>query len=223
MAKRAVVLLSGGMDSATCAFLARQEGYEVHTLAIDYGQRMPRELAAAAAIAASVGAIHHQEVAMAVGAWGGSSLTDRSLPLPSGPVDGEVPTTYVPARNLIFFSCAVSYAEVIGAEAVFAGLIADAPIYPDARPEFLVAFEQAARLGTQAGVEGRPIRLETPLLFLTKAQIVRLGTTLGVDFGLTWSCYQGGERPCTRCDACRLRATGFRTAGVRDPLLAPPG
>ena len=218
------MLLSGGMDSATCAYVARQEGYDVHALSFDYGQRMAKELGAARAVASAARLAEHVVMPIGLGAWGGCAITDPRIPLPTGldvanPPTG-VPATYTPARNMIFLSCALSYAEAIGAEAIYVGLIGDYPSYPDARPEFLVAFEEAARLGTRSGVDGRPIRVETPLLFMTKAQIVALGAGLGVPFELTWSCYRGEERPCGACDACRLRASGFATARMADPALS---
>jgi 7-cyano-7-deazaguanine synthase len=222
--RKAVVLLSGGMDSATAAFVARQEGYEVHALSFEYGQRMPRELDAARAVANALGAAAHVVVPLGLSAWGGSSLTDAALPIPAeAAAPDAIPTTYVPARNMVFFSCAVSFAEAIGAEAIYSGYITGYPDYPDARPEFFVALEDLIRVGTRAGVKGQAVRIETPLLFLTKGDIVALGRRLGLDFGLTWSCYQGGTTPCGSCDACRLRAEGFRQAGIPDPLLGASG
>ncbi|MGE5707953.1 MAG: 7-cyano-7-deazaguanine synthase QueC [Bacteroidota bacterium] len=221
--KKAVVLLSGGLDSTTCAFIAKQEGYSVHALSFDYGQRLVREIESARKVAQAVGAMEHLVMKFDLSLWGGSALTS-DIDVPTGRVAPEdvedIPVTYVPGRNMIFLSMGISYAEAIGAEAVFIGVNAiDYSGYPDCRPEFVEAMQEAVRVGTKAGVEGRPIRIETPLLHLTKAQIIERGKQAGTDYGLTWSCYQGGDRPCGECDSCLLRARGFREAGAVDPLL----
>jgi 7-cyano-7-deazaguanine synthase len=226
--KRAVILLSGGMDSATVMAVARSNGYELQALSFDYGQRHHRELACARALAAFFKAREHKLLRIDLGRLGGSALTDRSIDVPRagrGWREGEqIPATYVPARNLILLSFAAAYAETAGAESIFIGANAvDYSGYPDCRPEFLRAFEEAVRLGTKAGAVGRPIRIEAPLLRLSKAQIVRLGASLLVPFELTWSCYRGGKRPCGKCDSCLLRAKGFAEAGIDDPLLVVGG
>jgi 7-cyano-7-deazaguanine synthase len=229
-AKRAVVLLSGGLDSATVLAIARAEGFSCHALSVDYGQRHDAELAAAARIAAALGAVEHRTAKIDLSVFGGSALTDRSIEVPTGGVKpGEIPVTYVPARNTIFLSLALAYAETRGAEAIFFGANAvDYSGYPDCRPEYMQLFERLANLATKAGVEGRPIRLHTPLISLTKAEIIRRGVELGVDYGLTVSCYQADSdgRACGACDACRLRRAGFRAAAVPDPTryyAAPAG
>lgn len=223
--KKAVVLLSGGLDSTTCAYVARSRGYEVHALSFDYGQRLVRELSSARAVARAVGAAEHVVMTFDLSRWGGSALTDARLELPVdrevAEMEATVPVTYVPGRNTIFLAFGLSFAEAVGAEAVFIGVNAyDYSGYPDCRPEFIAAFQQVAQLGTRTGIEGHPVRIETPLLHLTKAGIIRLGQSVGADYGLTWSCYQGGDRPCGRCDACLLRAKGFAEADLRDPALA---
>ncbi|MBU6427507.1 MAG: 7-cyano-7-deazaguanine synthase QueC [Cyanobacteria bacterium REEB65] len=221
--KRAIVLLSGGLDSTTCAYVARHEGYAIHALSFDYGQRLRRELDSAAKIASAVGAVEHVVMRFDLRQWGGSALTaDMPVPLGRTPEDMHtgIPVTYVPGRNTIFLAFGLSYAEAKGAEALYIGVNAiDSSGYPDCRPEFIRAFHEVARLGTKAGVEGSPVRLETPLLTLSKAEIVQLGLSVGADYALTWSCYVGGDRPCGRCDSCLLRAAGFAGANVPDPLL----
>lgn len=221
--KKAVVLLSGGLDSTTCTYYAKSHGYEVYALSFDYGQRLRRELDSARAVAQAVGAKEHVVMTFDLTRWGGSALTDSAIEVPTGRAVAEmeesIPVTYVPGRNTLFLSFGLSYAEAIGAEAVFIGVNAyDYSGYPDCRPEFIAAYQEMARLGTKAGVEGNPIRIETPLLHLDKAGIVKLGRSVGADFGLTWSCYQGGATPCGVCDACILRAKGFAEANSRDPL-----
>jgi len=223
--KKAVVVLSGGLDSTTCAALAREAGYELYPLTFDYGQRHRVELGAARKIAAYYGAADRHKIVRLdfFRDFGGSALTDDSIAVPERPdgavPDDEIPVTYVPGRNLIFLSVAVSYAETIAAEAVYIGVNAlDYSGYPDCRPEFVRSFEQTAALATKAGVGGRPVRIETPLVRMTKADIVREGVRLGVPFELTWSCYKGGDAPCGVCDSCLLRRKGFAEAGVRDPL-----
>jgi 7-cyano-7-deazaguanine synthase len=225
---RAVVLLSGGLDSTTAAAYARREGWDLYALTVRYGQRHEYEIEAARRIATTLGVVRHVEIDLDLAAFGGSSLVgdgdvprDRTLEAPE--VAGEIPSTYVPARNTIFLSLAMGWAEVIGAERIVIGVNAvDYSGYPDCRPEFIAAFEYLASLATRAGVTGRPLRIWTPLQHLTKAGIVRLGAELGVDFGLTHSCYDPdpGGRPCGRCDACQLRARGFEEAGIQDPSLS---
>ena len=221
----AVCLLSGGLDSATAAAIARSRGFEVYALSFDYGQRHRRELDAARAVARSLGAARHVVLSFDLRLWGGSALTS-GIELPSGrspeEMSREIPVTYVPARNIIFLSFALAWAETLDARHIFIGANQlDYSGYPDCREEFLRAFERMAAVGTKAGVEGRPVRIEAPLVHMSKADIIREGARLGVDFGLTWSCYGGGERPCGECDSCILREKGFREAGLSDPLLAP--
>lgn len=219
---KAVVLLSGGLDSATALFIARSRGYRCHCLVIDYGQRHRREIRSARAIAQAAGCpITLLRLRLP---WGGSALTDRRLPLPAGRsarrIGRGIPSTYVPARNTIFLGCAASFAEAIRAGAVFIGANAvDFSGYPDCRPAYYRAFRSVVRRGTKAGVEGRPIRIEIPLIHKTKAQIIRLGKRLGVPHELTWSCYRGGTRSCGSCDSCVLRTRGFSQAGLADPAL----
>lgn len=218
-ASRAVVLLSGGMDSATCLAIARAAGHECHTLAIDYGQRHRAELGAAARVSRQLGAATHRVVAMGLGGFGGSALTDAAVAVPEAPSAG-IPVTYVPARNTVFLSLALGLAEVLDADLIYAGMNAiDYSGYPDCRPAYAEAFQALANLATRRAVEGRPIRLETPLMALDKAAIVRRGLDLAVDFAATVSCYQASDdgEACGRCDACRLRAAGFAAAGVTDP------
>jgi 7-cyano-7-deazaguanine synthase len=221
--KRAVVLLSGGLDSSTCLAVALHDGYEAHALSVDYGQRHKGELARARRIARALGAAGHDVVKVDLSAFGGSALTDASIAVPKrrGPKPGEIPVTYVPARNTVLLALALARAETIGAEAIFVGVNAiDYSGYPDCRPAFLRAFERLARVATRAGVEGRPLAIEAPLLRLSKADIVRLGTRLGVPYRLTLSCYDPVRgRACGRCDACQLRRKGFAEAGVPDPTL----
>jgi 7-cyano-7-deazaguanine synthase len=217
--KQAVVLLSGGLDSATILALARRDGYSCHALSFAYGQRHSAELAAAAQVARALGAVEHKTVALDLSAIGGSALTDSSIPVPDHPSEG-IPVTYVPARNTVFLAVAVGWAEVLGAGHIFIGVNAvDYSGYPDCRPEFIAAFQQVANLGTKAGVEGRRLAIQAPLQQLSKAEIVRLGASLGVDYGLTVSCYSADAqgRACGVCDSCRLRRQGFADAGLPDP------
>ena len=222
-AKRAVVLLSGGLDSSTCLAVARRDGYEAHCLSVDYGQRHKGELGRARAVARALGAAGHQVVKVDLSTFGGSALTDAGIAVPKGrsarAMAADIPVTYVPARNTVMLALSLAHAEVIGAEAIYVGVNAvDYSGYPDCRPEFLRAFERLARLATKAGVSGRPIAIEAPLLRLSKAGIVRLGTALGVPYHLTQSCYDPVRgRACGRCDACQLRRKGFLEAGVPDP------
>jgi 7-cyano-7-deazaguanine synthase len=223
VAMRAVVLLSGGMDSATCLAMARRDGCECHALSFDYGQRHRAELEAATVVARRLGARTHRTLTIGLGDFGGSALTDERVAVPT-PTEAEgaggIPVTYVPARNTVFLAFALGLAEVLDADRIYAGMNAvDYSGYPDCRPEYIDAFQRLANLATKRGVEGRPIMLHAPLLRLSKADIVRAGTELGVDFAPTVSCYQAtaaGEA-CGRCDACRLRKGGFAAAGVADP------
>lgn len=219
--RTAVVLLSGGLDSATVLAIARAEGYVCHALSVDYGQRHGAELAAAARVAAALGAVAHKVVRIDLGAFGGSALTDSSIAVPTGGLQaGAIPITYVPARNTILLSLALAWAEVVDAQHIFFGANAvDYSGYPDCRPEFVRSFERLANLATKAAVEGRSLTVHTPIISLTKADIVRRGAALGVDYALTVSCYQADAegRACGACDACRLRRAGFEAAGFADP------
>ena len=221
--KRAVVLLSGGLDSSTCLAVARHEGFEAHCLSVDYGQRHKGELARARMVARALGAAGHRVVRVDLSAFGGSALTDATIAVPKGrsarAMAKDIPVTYVPARNTVMLALSLAHAEVIGAEAIFVGVNAiDYSGYPDCRPEFLRAFERLARVATKAGVGGRPLAIVAPLIRLSKADIVRLGTRLGVPYHLTQSCYDPVRgRACGRCDACQLRRKGFLEAGVPDP------
>ena len=215
----AVVLVSGGLDSATVLAIARDRGHRCHALSFDYGQRHRVELDAAHRVAAALGAVEHRMLAMPIGEFGHSALTDPAIPVSVQPTEG-IPSTYVPARNTIFLACALGYAEVIGARDIYIGVNAvDYSGYPDCRPEFIDAFERVANLATKAAVEGRRIRIHAPLIGFSKAEIIRRGAALGVDFAMTVSCYQPDEsgRACGRCDSCRLRRTGFEQAGIADP------
>ena len=219
--KIAVVLLSGGLDSATSLAMARKAGFRCHALSFDYGQRHKHELEAAAAVARAGGAHEHRVAVLGMGFIGGSALTDLALSVPRTPTTG-IPITYVPARNTVFLAVALGWAEVLGAQDLFIGVNAiDYSGSPDCRPEYLAAFEGLANLATKAGVEGTRFRVHAPLLHLTKAEIIKAGMELGVDYGLTLSCYAPNEvgRPCGVCDACRLRAKGFAEVGVADPAL----
>jgi 7-cyano-7-deazaguanine synthase len=225
--QRAIVLLSGGLDSSTALAIAVEQGYTPYTLSFRYGQRHERELAAAQAVGRHFGCVEHKVIDLDLRAFGGSALTDAAIDLPldrdEATLARGVPVTYVPARNLIFLSIATAYAEVNGAVDIFLGITAvDYSGYPDCRPEFLDAFAEAARLATKAGTEdGRTLRFYAPLITLSKAEIVREGTRLGVPWELTWSCYAGGEQACGRCDSCQLRLKGFTEAGLSDPLPYP--
>lgn len=216
---RAVVLLSGGLDSATTLAIAKAEGYVCHALSFDYGQRHGIELAAAETVARLLGADEHRVVSLPISDFGGSALTDERIDVPDDGGAG-IPVTYVPARNTVFLSFALAWAEVLGADAIFIGVNAiDYSGYPDCRPEFIDAFQSLAALATKQGVEGHPVRIEAPLIALSKAGIVRRGTDLGVDYAVTVSCYRADPegRACGRCDACRFRREGFAAAGMEDP------
>ncbi len=215
----AVVLLSGGLDSATVLAVARDRGYACHAISYDYGQRHGAELAAAQHVAAALGAVEHKVVRLDLGSIGGSALTDDAIDVPETPSEG-IPVTYVPARNTVFLAIALGWAEVLGARDLFIGVNAvDYSGYPDCRPEYIAAFESLANLATKAGVEGERFRVHAPLVDLSKADIVQRGQQLGVDYALTVSCYSADDsgRACGRCDACRLRCEGFAAAGVPDP------
>jgi 7-cyano-7-deazaguanine synthase len=221
--KKAVVLLSGGLDSSTAAAIAKSEGCELYALSFDYGQRHAREIDSAKAVADSLGAREHLIMPCDLRKIGSSALTDEiEVPLdrPESEMASGIPVTYVPARNTIFLSFALAYAESIGAEDIFIGVSQiDYSGYPDCRSEFIEAFERMANLATRAGVEGTArFRIHTPLAHLSKAETIRRGIELGLDYSLTWSCYLGGEKPCGRCDSCKLRLAGFAQAGARDPL-----
>lgn len=216
---RAVVLVSGGLDSTTVLAMARAQGYACYTLSFDYGQRHRAELAAAERVSRALGNVEHKVVSLNLDSIGGSALTDPDIAVPEKFTDG-IPVTYVPARNTVFLSIALGWAEVLGAEAIFIGVNAvDYSGYPDCRPQFVAAFETLANLATRAGVEGGYLRVEAPLMRLSKAEIIRQGLCLGVDYSLTVSCYQATVEglACGKCDACRLRRQGFQVAGVPDP------
>ena len=221
---KAVVLLSGGLDSATALAIAVHQGYQAHALSFRYGQRHAVELAAARRVAGKLGATEHQVVDIDLRAFGGSALTDDTIAVPhGGQADEQIPVTYVPARNTIFLSFALAWAEVLGSSDVFLGVSAvDYSGYPDCRPEFISAYEAMANLATKAAVEGRQrLTIHTPLIALSKAETIRRGLELGVDYGLTHSCYEpDGTRPCGTCDSCLLRARGFAELGIPDPARA---
>lgn len=217
--KPAVILLSGGLDSATVLAQAREQGFACHALSVSYGQRHVAELAAAARVAQALNVASHKQMHVNLDAVGGSALTDARIAVPETQTTG-IPATYVPARNTLFLSLALGYAEVLGARDLFIGVNAvDYSGYPDCRPQFIRAFEQLAALATKAGVEGAGFRVHAPLIDLSKADIIREGVRLGVDYALTVSCYQADEagRACGRCDSCRLRREGFEAAGLADP------
>lgn len=220
VAPRAVVLLSGGLDSTTCLAMAKAEGFDVYALSFDYGQRSSSELNAARSVAESMGVIQHHVIPLlGIGALGGSALTDSNVGVPEQESTG-IPVTYVPARNTVFLSYALALAEVIEANAIFIGVNArDYSGYPDCRPEFVAAFEAMANLATKAAVEGARMHIRTPLMELSKAEIIAAGAAIGVDYGITVSCYQADEqgRACGRCDSCRFRIKGFDESGLSDP------
>jgi 7-cyano-7-deazaguanine synthase len=216
---KAIVLLSGGLDSGTVLAIAREQGFACHALSLDYGQRHSAELAAARRVAQAIGVAEHKVIQIALDAFGGSALTDRGIAVPEEQTTG-IPVTYVPARNTVFLALALGWAEVIGARDLFIGVNAlDYSGYPDCRPEYIAAFERLANLATKAGVEGGEFHVHAPLVAMTKGQIIRAGMRLGVDYALTVSCYQADDegRACGRCDSCRLRAKGFADAGIPDP------
>ena len=217
--KKAVVLVSGGLDSATVLAMARAQDFACHALSFDYGQRHRVELQAAARVAAALGAVEHKTISLDLGGIGGSALTDAAIAVPEEGGEG-IPVTYVPARNTVFLALALGWAEVLAAQDIFIGVNAvDYSGYPDCRPEFIAAFEKTANLATKAGVEGRPFHIHTPLMQMSKVDIIRTGQHLGVDYAITVSCYHADEqgRACGRCDSCRLRREGFIAAGTVDP------
>ena len=219
MSRKAVILLSGGLDSATVLAVAKQQGYECHALSFDYGQRHSSELESAKRVAGAIGVEQHLILPMALDRIGGSALTDMDIEVPEGGTEG-IPVTYVPARNTVFLALALGWAETLGAADIFIGVNAvDYSGYPDCRPEFIDAFENLANLATRAGVEGESIHIHAPLIDLAKAEIIKLGTELGVDYALTTSCYQADNdgTACGLCDSCRLRHQGFIDAGISDP------
>ena len=216
--KNAVVLLSGGLDSSTCLAIAKDQGFNIYALSFDYGQRSASELNAARAVAAQIGVAQHSVIPLGIGALGGSALTDAALAVPEEESAG-IPITYVPARNTVFLSYAMALAEVVDAQTIFIGVNArDYSGYPDCRPEFIEAFEAMANLATKAAMEGHRMKIEVPLIQLSKGEIIALGDRLGVDYSLTVSCYQADAegRACGRCDSCRFRAKGFADAGLPD-------
>ncbi len=218
--RAAVVLVSGGLDSATCLAIAREQGHQCYALSFSYGQRHVAELAAAERVAASLAAIEHRVMHIDLGGFGGSALTDLRISVPEQPGHG-IPVTYVPARNTVFLAFALAWSEVLGARDIYIGVNAvDYSGYPDCRPEFVEAFERMANLATRAGVEGNAaLHVRAPLIALSKAEIIRRGVDLGVDYSLTVSCYQADDegRACGRCESCRLRREGFAAAGIADP------
>ena len=219
-AKRAVVLLSGGLDSATCLAIAREMGFETYSLSIAYGERHAAELTASLRVAQALGACEHRLARVNLGEFGGSALTDAAIAVPVNEENTGIPVTYVPARNTVMLSIALAWAEVLGANDIFVGVNAvDYSGYPDCRPEFIQAFETMANLATKVGVEGARLRIHAPLIKLSKGEIIRRGIELGVDYGLTVTCYQADDagRACGCCEACRLRAAGFAAAAVPDP------
>ena len=222
---RAVVLLSGGLDSTTAAAWAKAQGHDLYALSFDYGQRHKKELTRAKAVATALGAKEHKILRLPIGDLGHSALTDRSIAVPDAPktaaIGSSIPSTYVPARNTVFLSFALGYAEVVGASAIVIGANAlDYSGYPDCRPEYLEAFERMANLATKAGVEGRTVKVLAPLLHMSKRDIVQTAHRLKAPVAQTWSCYRGGRAPCGTCESCVLRSKGFAEAGMADPALA---
>lgn len=223
VARKAVVLLSGGLDSTTVAAMARESELELYALSFDYGQRHKRELEAARAVAKAVGVVRHEIMTLPLGQLGGSALT-TDAEVPDAPAPGdigqEIPVTYVPARNTVFIACALAYAEVVGADEIHLGINAmDYSGYPDCRPEYVAAYQEVAKLATKQGVEGRAPTLMTPLIHMTKAEIVTAGMAAKAPLELTWSCYRGGAKACGTCESCVLRLQGFASAGTRDPIV----
>lgn len=222
--RRAVILVSGGLDSTTVLAMARGQGYACYTLSFDYGQRCPAELVAAERVSAALGDVEHKVVKLNLDSIGGSALTDLAIAVPEEETEG-IPVTYVPARNTVFLSIALGWAEVLGANDIFIGVNAvDYSGYPDCRPQYIAAFEAMANLATKAGVEGQKLTIHTPLMDLGKGDIIAAGLALGVDYALTVSCYQASAEglACGRCDSCRLRRQGFADAGVTDPTRYHP-
>jgi len=222
MSKKAVVLVSGGLDSATCLAIARDMGFETYALSFDYGQRHRIELEAAKKLAKSLGAKEHKIVKLSIEELGGSALTDKNIAVPDYKDSDQIPITYVPARNTVFLSIALGWAEILGVNNIFIGISAvDYSGYPDCRPEFITAFEKLANLATKAGVEGNKFKINTPLLELSKAETILTGTKLGVDYALTISCYQADRegRACGKCDSCYFRKIGFQGANIEDPTI----
>lgn len=215
--KKAVILLSGGLDSTTCMSVAENEGYELYPISFDYGQRHTRELDAAKAVAKYYQVEEHR--ILHIDSVGGSALTDNTIQVPEYKEGGGIPVTYVPARNILFLSYALGYAEVVGAEAIFIGISSvDYSGYPDCRPEFLEAFQKVSIVGTKLGVEGNAVQIKAPLIQLSKADTIRLASKNGAPLHLTTSCYRGGKKACGTCDSCTLRLKGFAEAGVKDPI-----
>ncbi|HHY26659.1 MAG TPA: 7-cyano-7-deazaguanine synthase QueC [Desulfitobacterium dehalogenans] len=215
--KKAVVLLSGGLDSTTCMSVAHKAGYELYPLSFDYGQRHQRELDAAKAVAQYYKVKEHRIIK--IDSVGGSALTDSAIQVPDYAEDGQIPVTYVPARNILFLSYALGYGEVIGAEAIFIGISSvDYSGYPDCRPEFLQAFQKVVDVGTKAGVSGQTIEIKAPLMYLSKAETIQLAVENDAPLHSTTSCYRGGEKACGTCDSCTLRLKGFAEAGIKDPI-----
>lgn len=223
--KKAIVLLSGGLDSTTALYLAKSEGFgEIYALTFEYGQKHDRELRAAREVARAAGVKEHKFVKLLLNQWDGCSLTDPKMEVPDGDLRRDtVPDTYVPARNMVFLSVAASYADALGVEDIYIGVSeVDYSGYVDCREEFIRSMERTINLGTVLGAErGRHITIHAPFMHMTKADEIRLGARLGVDYGLTWTCYRGGDRPCGTCDSCLLRAKAFAEAGMEDPLVKP--
>ncbi|MCK4423550.1 MAG: 7-cyano-7-deazaguanine synthase QueC [Candidatus Omnitrophica bacterium] len=220
---KAVILLSGGIDSSTTLYIARRQGYQCYCLIVNYNQRHDKEIKSAVTIAAGAGCLEVKKIDIHL-PWQGSALLDKNIPVPVkrdiDQMSADIPDTYVPARNIIFLSLAFSWAEVLDAQAVFIGANAiDYSGYPDCCPEFYQAFDRVIAKGTKAGVEGKKIKIETPLINWTKARIITEGIKLGVPYEATWSCYKGGQKPCHECDSCLLRERGFKEAGIEDPLV----
>lgn len=218
--KKAVILLSGGLDSSTCLALAKSKNYECYGLSFDYGQKHSFEIEAAKKIAKQLEVKEHKIISLSIGELGGSALTDKNITVPKYNDSTEIPITYVPARNTVFLSIALGYAEILGANDIFIGVSSvDYSGYPDCRPEFIDAFQRLANVATKAGIEGKNININAPLLYLSKAETVKMGIDLGVNYGLTVTCYQANDEglACGECDSCILRQKGFRIAGIKDP------
>ncbi len=221
MTKKAIILFSGGLDSTTCLAIAKSQGYQCYALSFSYGQKHSSELQAAKRIAKNGDVLLHRVIDLDLGSFGGSALTDDSIDVPTEDTIG-IPVTYVPARNTVFLSVALAWAEVLEADAIFAGVNAvDYSGYPDCRPEYIQAFQKMADLATKAGIEGRGVKIETPLIDLTKVEIIQIGSQLGVDYAQTVSCYKADDsgRACGVCDSCKIRSAAFENAGVNDPTL----